>query len=781
MSSTSTGSRSRSVFTGGTVRRVAPWKLPAVRRAAGDVAATTLLLSLGAIGFGPVFGGAVGLVAAGGGVVLGVGIGVLGAWRRWSRLGTLLATMLGYLLLGGPFALPSTTVAGFLPTGETIRRLTLLSWQAWRDLLTVGLPAGQFDGPAVAPFLGALVTATVATSSVLRLRALRWVVLGGLLAPLVLLVVGILWGSHDAPFGALRGALFAAVALVWASWRTRRGDLRGHAIFSRSGPTARTPRIRQAVIGAVALAAAGGLAVTGLALLAPHPDRTVLRDHVVPPLELRDYASPLTLFRHLSATLEKETLFTVEGLPEGGRIRLATMDLYDGNVYSVSEGSAQFVHAGQEILPSEFSGSETPVDELTFRIVGYSGVWVPGGGDLRGVTFAGDDEEGLAAGLFFNPATGTALTTAGVGEGTTYTVDVARPSLSAAESKELPADLEPDRSFRMPENTARVDAVSNKVAEFVGDAVTPMEQLRQIESRFRQDGFFANGTDEGVPSYAGHTVTRISQLLESQSQQMIGDDEQYAVAFALMARDLDLPARVVMGFHPDTGTSGSAPLAITGDDAHVWVEVLFGDAGWVTFDPTPPEDQTPEVNTPEPNPRNEPQVLPPPEVPEEREPREPPPADSDVDRRDDDDSTVAVVLRWVAIGTGVLLLLLAPFLVVAALKSRRRQRRRNAPRLADRISGGWSEIIDLGADVGLSVPRQATRTEAAMILGDRIPTSSGTTMAHRVDGHVFGVTDPTSSDVDAVWEAVDGLREELHEGSGPWQRLRARFSIRSLR
>ncbi|WP_067441346.1 transglutaminase-like domain-containing protein [Nocardioides jensenii] len=779
MSATGTHSHSRSVFTGTATRRAGPWQSPLVRRGAVDLAAVTGLLALGAIGFGPVFGEHVGYVAAGGGVLLGLAIGTLGAWRKWSRLGTLLAGMLGYLLLGGPIALPSTTIAGVLPTLETIQRLTVLSWQSWRDLLTVGLPAGQFDGPAVVPFLTGLVTATLASSAVLRLRTLRWAVLVGLLAPFVLLVVGILWGSHLTLFPAVQGALFGAVALVWVSWRSRLGDPDTHAIFARQGASTRVPRMRQALIGAATLLVAGALAIGVTGWVAPHPDRNVLRDHVVPPLDLRAYPSPLTSFRNLSATLEKETLFTVQGLHPGGRIRLAAMDLYDGDVYSVTEKSAAFEHAGETILPGEFSDQDAETDELDVRIEAYDGVWLPGGGDLRGVDFTGGGAEGRAAGLFFNPATGTALTTAGIGEGTTYTVEVARADNQKA--ADLPLDLAPDLSFRLPTNTARVDAVGNKLADFTAEAVTPMEQLRQIEATFRRDGFFANGTDEGIPSYAGHTITRIAQLLDGKSRQMIGDDEQYAVAFALMARELGLPARVVMGFYPPADRAGSddAPVEVTGDDAHVWAEVRFEGAGWVTFDPTPPEDQKPDVNTPEPNPRNEPQMLPPPEVPEEADPREPPKASSDVDR-DQDDDVLSGVWKWIAVGGGLVLLLALPFLLIALAKSRRRQRRRRAARLADRISGGWSEIIDLATDVGLRVPRHSTRVESAMLLGNAIPTSSGLTMAHRVDSHVFGVDEPTDADADSVWEAVDGLRGEFREGAGARDRFRARFSLRSL-
>lgn len=765
---------------GSTTRRAGMFQSPVVRRASVDVAALSVLFGLGIVAFGPVFGSYVGYLAAGGGVALGAAVAGLSAWRSWSRLGTLLAAMVGYLMIGGPVALPSTTIAGVVPTAETFQRLTLLSWQSWRDLLTVALPAGQFDGPAVLPFGVGLITSTLGFSAVLRMRRVGWLIPSALICPLALLLVGILWGSHNAPFASMQGGLLAAVALAWVAWRTQLGDTETHALYFRTSTNTRAPRTRRAITAVLSLAVAVVASVGAWALLSPEPDRHVLRDDVVPPLDLRAYPSPLTGYRHLEAALEKEVLFTVDGLPQGAFVRLAAMDLYDGDVYNVTEESAAFEQAGAEIQPGQFSDEDAEVSALTFTIGKYDGVWLPGGGDLRGVEFTRGDTDAQRTGLFYNPATGTALTTAGVREGSAYTVKVALPRVyDDTVRAELPGGATPDATFPIPTDPVRVESVGNKVGDFSADASTPMDQLRAIESAFRKDGFYANGTDKSVPSYAGHTVNRIKQLLESQSKQIIGDDEQYAVAMSLMARELNLPSRVVMGFYPDPAKKLSGTVVITGDDAHVWTEVLFEGLGWVAFQPTPDEDQNPEINTPKPNPRNEPQMLPPPEVPEDRDPREPPRADSEVE----DDSTletVLLVLKYVAIGIGLLALLLGPFVLVGILKGRRRLRRRNAGRLADRISGGWSEIIDLATDLGVRVPPEATRFEAAMAMGDRIPTASGASTAQRVDGHVFGAAEPTDTDVEAVWAAVDGLRTEFRDSASRGDRFRARFSPRSL-
>ena len=63
--------------------------------------------------------------------------------------------------------------------------------------------------------------------------------------------------------------------------------------------------------------------------------------------------------------------------------------------------------------------------------------------------------------------------------------------------------------------------------------------------------------------------------------------QQFAAAYAVLARIDGLATRVAVGF--TTGTSsGHDRYRITGADAHVWPEVYLGPAvGWTSFEPTP--------------------------------------------------------------------------------------------------------------------------------------------------------------------------------------------------
>jgi transglutaminase-like putative cysteine protease len=63
--------------------------------------------------------------------------------------------------------------------------------------------------------------------------------------------------------------------------------------------------------------------------------------------------------------------------------------------------------------------------------------------------------------------------------------------------------------------------------------------------------------------------------------------QQFAAAYAVLARIDGLPTRVALGF--TTGTiAGNDEYSVTGADAHVWPEVYLGPAlGWTSFEPTP--------------------------------------------------------------------------------------------------------------------------------------------------------------------------------------------------
>lgn len=69
-----------------------------------------------------------------------------------------------------------------------------------------------------------------------------------------------------------------------------------------------------------------------------------------------------------------------------------------------------------------------------------------------------------------------------------------------------------------------------------------------------------------------------------------GHCELYASALTLMTRSLGIPSRVVSGYRGGDYTPTDEAYLVRASMAHLWVEVLFNNVGWVRFDPSPRSD-----------------------------------------------------------------------------------------------------------------------------------------------------------------------------------------------
>ncbi|MET1033640.1 MAG: transglutaminaseTgpA domain-containing protein [Arthrobacter sp.] len=755
---------------------------PAARHAV-DAAALLTGLALGVLGLHGAFGGDPRYVAAGlGGAALG-----LGTAYAHARLGLGFLTTAGvaagaYLVFGTPLATPAEATAGVVPSLESLRTLVAGIVLSWKDVLTVAPPVGTRGGMLVVPFLAALVTGLAAGLLAWRLRS----AFAAVLPVAVMFVVGIGFGTREAPMPVFRGVLLTVALVTWLAWR-RHVDRSAGADVAPAGAdgagrrAARDGRLRRVGLGALVLAVAGGATAVAAPVLTASDDRQVLRDAVVPPVDLYDYPSPLMRFRSYVKDQADDPLFTVTGLPEGERIRLAALDSYDGMVFNVdprSGGNFSPVGDTGSINADAAADPRRETGRLGITVQGYSGVWLPGGGGLAGVDLGGDRAGSMARSLFHNADAETALSTVPLREGDSYTADVVFPVRIA--EKELAGFGFSDA--RLPELANVPQSVAGKGAEYAGAGETPLERARNMETVLKTGGFFSNGKENEVPSLSGHGAARIAALLDAEN--MIGDDEQYAAAMALMAREQGMPARVVMGFYPEE-YDPAGTVQITGSHAHAWVEIAFENVGWIAFDPTPEKDKEPTPPQQEPQSIPQPQVLQPPPPPQDAA-RLPP--ESAPEPQDADEHGESFWDRWgpliAALATAAvpLLVLALPLLVVAWLKLRRRAARLGAPVPADRVGGGWSEVVSLATDLGARPDGRGTRRENARALGEDFPGSSGTVLqlARRADGAVFGAREPTEAQVADYWNLVDEQLAGMRSSVGFWKRQRARFSPRSL-
>src|SRR5207253_3173647 len=85
-----------------------------------------------------------------------------------------------------------------------------------------------------------------------------------------------------------------------------------------------------------------------------------------------------------------------------------------------------------------------------------------------------------------------------------------------------------------------------------------------------------------VTAPPGHSYRNLEFFLTTSHH---GTSEQFATTYALMARTLGLPSRVVVGFRP--GRLSGGVWQVRSGDVLVWPEVDFRGLGWVPFYPTP--------------------------------------------------------------------------------------------------------------------------------------------------------------------------------------------------
>ncbi|NUS37307.1 MAG: transglutaminase domain-containing protein, partial [Pseudarthrobacter sp.] len=129
-----------------------------------------------------------------------------------------------------------------------------------------------------------------------------------------------------------------------------------------------------------------------------------------------------------------------------------------------------------------------------------------------------------------------------------------------------------------------------------------------------------------------------------------------------------------------------------------------------------------------------------------------------------------------------LAILALPLLLIALLKTRRRKSRFSDGNPAQRVGGGWSEVVSLATDMGAAVDTRSTRRESAAVLAEAFPATQGTTtlLARRADASIFGAGQPSEEEVRDYWTIVDGSLREMTATVGFWRRQQARFSPRSL-
>jgi hypothetical protein len=753
----------------------------AVAPLVGNTLVMWLLLAVASVAWWPVHRDTAMVTAGVTAVLVGSAVALLGAVLRLPAAVVVVATVVGFVLTGVPAAVPSEA-SGLLPTGPGLVDLVAGVALGWKRLLTVSLPVGAYEALLV-PYFVTVLVATV-TGVTLATRASRREVAS--LPAVAVLAAGIVVGPTRLDTSLLLAVVLVGIALVWALTvrHTRRAVAVARTIGARV-PVLRSV-VRPALVGTATIVVAA-VAATGLGLLAPPAtSRTVARSDVVKPFDPRDELSPLSGFRAYEEADESDRAqLTVTGLPQGGFVRVATLDTYDGVVYRVGGPDGSSASGTFERVPTsvDVRGVRgTPV-RVGVTLSGYSGVWLPTVGDLESVRFTGERADRQRSAFFYDRATGTGAVVGGVGDGTSYTLSAVLPDQPSEE--QLGSARPGDATVPTPRSVP--DAVQDAARAAGAGGTADGTALLRAMATLKRTGYVSHGVGDDRASRSGHGADRIQELLASPL--VVGDQEQYAVAAALIAQELGFPARVVLGFTAGGDASSSPAASASGDtttttlrgsDVTARIEVDTAQWGWVTLNPNPAVRAIPDEQRQTPKPVTRPEtVVPPPPVDQQDQDQQTPPQ---TDRKAPPTqplwlTVLLAVLPWVLGALAVIALALAPFAVVVLRKRLRRRRRRRAPDPRVRIVGAWDEYRDALLDRGHDVRRTATRREVAAAA----PGDGASGLAALADRAVFGPSAADGHTADRMWEATDSAISALTTGRTRRERLRTAVSLRSLR
>ena len=536
-----------------TVRRIG---VPLLSADLADAVALLLLSVIAFSGFNHTFSGSQYLVVALVGVVVGGAVAYAAHLLRQPVIVLIAAGVLLFFVLGGAMALRHAPGGSALPTGHTLSSLGHESINGWKDLLTT-LPPVDGAGPLlVLPYMMGLFVGLGGIALATRTRAAFAPVSVVFLA----FVAVILLGSRTVDLLSARSAAFLVVALAW-----------GCARYARLRPVVQSGSRRFARLGTAvaALAISAGAAVA----IGPHlpgsgsHDRLVLRDHISPPFDLRDYPSPLAEYqRYVQCNTQTQSrnvgapLFTVSGtFPKGTILRFAALDDYSGTVWQATNDTTArdgvrnaFLKVGPT-LDDPAPGKQStlmitiPNDPTT---PSYSDYWMPTAGAIQGISFSGHDATTNARDFRYNFSTRTGVVPGDLGKGDSYTLKVADtvPRVLAA------TDLVSNGGSLPVVAGTPLDFVSKAAQSLIGTGgegdVAGAAQILNLGRQLQTKGKLTDCNNDFAYYLAGHYVGRLSEYANGlgsgtpgANPPFLGDNEQSAALYALMIEGLGVPAR----------------------------------------------------------------------------------------------------------------------------------------------------------------------------------------------------------------------------------------------
>lgn len=663
------------------------------------------------------------------------------------------------------------TATAFLPTLTTRDALDADLTAAWTLFDEVKAPTEALVGYVVLATIAIWLVAFLADWAAFRLASS----FEALLPSFAVVVFIAFFGTETNRYRTTAAYLVALFVFFLAHrlWRDARG-----ARWLADNATSGTRSLARTGAGLVVAAALGGLVVGPLLPGATEDALIDLEERVDGP-GTRVVVSPIVDIRGRLVDQADVEVFTVRS-PVASYWRLASLDRFNGTVW----GADTRYSSASGPLPDDFpsDATVTSVDQQ-FDITNLGAVWIPAAFEPRAIIDASTDA------ISYEPVSGTLIVDRSLedSDGLTYTVASALPTFDPAELAAAPNAYPPEileRYLRLPDDfspTARALA-----GEITAGLDNDYDRALALQDWFRDN--FTYDLDVGP----GHSSDRIDTFLENRR----GYCEQFAGSFAAMARAIDMPARVAVGFTwGDRDPQNPDLWRVRGEHAHAWPEVFIPGAGWVAFEPTPGRGApgaegwtnvgpAQEGTGPETEPLPEPTVEPIPAAPAPAIPDAIPSQPAQAAAPTPDDGGVPRGLVWIGGIIAIIAVVVGGY--VAAMTGltswQRSRRRRQAGDNRALVQLAWFESVEALRPLGVAPDPTETTTEFTR----RLATSSAEVNAEirSLDALTVAATyAPGEPDDDAV-STADAIRSRVVDAvagaTSRGQRWRSTLDPRTL-
>ncbi|MCG3043466.1 transglutaminaseTgpA domain-containing protein [Streptomyces sp. S1A] len=395
-------------------------------------------------------------------------------------------------------------------------------------------------------------------------------------------------------------------------------------------------------------------------------------------------------------------------------LRIVALDRFDGTSWKPSERRITDLPRPLPPVPGLSPSVGTERVTTSFRAAGwYAQNWLPMPYPAAEVRIDGRWR--------FEPEGRTLVGDRGqTTRGVRYEVDslVVRPTARQLAQAPAPSPQIMEEYTGVPESLPSV--VAETARNVTEGAAGDYERAVRLQDWFSSQGGFRYDTQVK----AGSGSAAIARFLEDRE----GFCVHFAFSMAAMARTLDIPARVAVGFTAGAA-DGSGGMTVGLQDAHAWPELYFEGVGWTRFEPTPSRGSVPEYTQPDlPSPEQSDAPAPRPEdsarpLPEPSESEECVPGQGTEDcgaaavPRDGGAAGGLPVGRVLLVAASVLLaagVLALPALWRGRLRSRRLE---GGGDPGARTLAAWREATDSAWDLGILPQESATvRTAAARVV-----------------------------------------------------------------